>query len=91
LAAVALSLGKMLSPPAYVDGIEFGAYFSLAGAAIWAFAGFAELVNAPGTLPTAKDCPDCRMPIPRMASVCRHCGYRFGPESTPVEPQSPKG
>jgi len=90
LAAVALSLAKMLSPPAHVDGIEFGAYFALAGSAIWALAGFAELINAPGTLPTARDCPDCRMPIPRQASVCRHCGYRFGPASGPGGPGPPE-
>ncbi len=90
LAAVALSLAKMLSPPAHVDGTEFGAYFSLVGSAIWALAGFAELINVPGTLPTAKDCPDCRMAIPRTASVCRHCGYRFGPAPTVGGPQPPE-
>jgi hypothetical protein len=82
LAAVALSLVKMLSPPAHVDGLEFGAFLSLAGSAIWALAGFAELIDVPGTLPTAKSCPDCRMAVPRTATVCRHCGYRFGPAPT---------
>ena len=24
-----------------------------------------------------KTCPDCRSKIPRDASVCRHCGYRY--------------
>jgi hypothetical protein len=91
LAAVALSLAKMLSPPAHVDGIEFGAYFSLAGSVIWALAGLAELINVPGTLPTAKACPDCRMTVPRTASVCGHCGYRFEPAATLGRPRPPEG
>ncbi len=79
LAAFVLALVKVLSPTVPADSIEVGAYCALVGSAALALAGFAELINVPGTLPTAKQCPDCRMAVPTGASVCRHCGYRFAP------------
>ncbi len=78
-AAFALSFVKVISPPVPADAIEFGGFLCLAGSAFWTLAGFAELLNLPGTQPTAKACPDCRMPIPRDATVCRHCSFRFAP------------
>jgi hypothetical protein len=50
-----------------VVGIVVGV-LALLGRGIGAIAGLGE----------TKSCPDCRSRIPASATVCRHCGYRYG-------------
>jgi predicted RNA-binding Zn-ribbon protein involved in translation (DUF1610 family) len=35
---------------------------------------------------TTKKCPDCAETILADAKVCKHCGFRFAPKSTPNAP-----
>lgn len=72
VAAVALTVRHIASPPESAVSTDIGAYLGLAGAAILAIAGIAGALT-PGT----ERCPDCAKAVPLEAHVCHHCGYRF--------------